>query len=266
VVGALVACCLFIAGVLSGCTHPFNNRASLNECQKPSDESFVFHSDDELPPCDTLIAELKSQRERLSRELGLSFPDKPIHIYVFRDENRWRAFQKKHYPERSKRRAFCNVYRPGEIYVQWTDRVAEDLRHEVTHACLHSVIPNIPLWLDEGLAEFFEVSHHCRGIQRIHIHTLVKQADSGDWQPNLRRLESMPGNTDLTAVDYAEAWAWTHWMLTDDSSRRETLRAYLAELREGQNAKPLSARIAVSDRDPGQELINHMLWLAVPFD
>jgi hypothetical protein len=32
-----------------------------------------------------------------------------------------------------------------------------DLRHECTHALLNAALPVVPLWLDEGLAEYFEV-------------------------------------------------------------------------------------------------------------
>ena len=37
-----------------------------------------------------------------------------------------------------------------------------DLRHECTHALLHAVLPAVPLWLDEGLAKYFEVQRASR--------------------------------------------------------------------------------------------------------
>ena len=49
------------------------------------------------------------------------------------------------------------------VYAQWGDRVAEDLRHEVTHGYLHAVVPNVPLWIDEGLAEFLRGSARSTG-------------------------------------------------------------------------------------------------------
>ena len=36
------------------------------------------------------------------------------------------------------------------VYTMWSPRVGEDLRHEVTHGYLHSVVRGLPLWLDEG--------------------------------------------------------------------------------------------------------------------
>ena len=50
------------------------------------------------------------------------------------------------------------------VYAQWGDRMAEDLRHEVTHGYLHSVVPDVPQWLDEGIAKFYEVPRGQRGL------------------------------------------------------------------------------------------------------
>ena len=44
------------------------------------------------------------------------------------------------------------------VYAYWGDRVAEDLRHEVTHGYLHTMVPHVPLWLDEGLAQLADTS------------------------------------------------------------------------------------------------------------
>ena len=57
----------------------------------------------------------------------------------------------------SRRAFFLETDTRLAVYAHWSDRVAEDLRHEVAHGYLHSVVPGLPLWLDEGLAEYFEV-------------------------------------------------------------------------------------------------------------
>ena len=43
------------------------------------------------------------------------------------------------------------------VYAYRHDGSAVDLRHECTHALLHARLPMVPLWLDEGLAKYFEV-------------------------------------------------------------------------------------------------------------
>ena len=64
----------------------------------------------------------------------------------------------RHFPGTPSRRAFF-VESPTHlsVYAQWGDRVQEDLRHEVVHGYLHAVLRDIPLCLDEGIAEYFEV-------------------------------------------------------------------------------------------------------------
>ena len=42
------------------------------------------------------------------------------------------------------------------------DHLRTDLRHELTHALLHGVLKDVPLWLDEGLAGFFELPPDAR--------------------------------------------------------------------------------------------------------
>ena len=43
------------------------------------------------------------------------------------------------------------------VYTYFNPQLEVDLRHEATHALLHLAIAELPLWLDEGLAEYFEV-------------------------------------------------------------------------------------------------------------
>ena len=42
------------------------------------------------------------------------------------------------------------------VYTYSSPRLEEDLRHEATHALLRGSFGDLPLWLDEGLAEYFE--------------------------------------------------------------------------------------------------------------
>ena len=78
-----------------------------------------------------------------------------------------RSFFRDRYPDFPKRRAFfVETDTQLAVYAQWGDRVAEDLRHEVAHGYLHAIVPSIPLWLDEGLAEYFEVPRGQNGLNR----------------------------------------------------------------------------------------------------
>ena len=46
---------------------------------------------------------------------------------------------------------------PGKVFAYKSKALPVDVRHEGTHGLLHAALPMVPLWLDEGLAEYFEV-------------------------------------------------------------------------------------------------------------
>jgi hypothetical protein len=140
--------------------------------------------------------------------------------------------------------------------------VAEDLRHEVTHAYLHAVLDALPLWLDEGLAEYFEAPRSQRGFHRSHVERLLARMRQTGWQPNLRRLEQLNPERDLNQDDYAECWAWVHFLLESRPETAEVLRSYLADLRRSDPASPLSARLDQSQPGAAEQLVEHVRGLA----
>ena len=91
--------------------------------------------------------------------LGLRVPadGPPVEVYVLRDREAFTHFLTFYYPELPPRRAFFLAQGPRRVvYTFHNDRLDEDLRHEATHALLHVAVGDLPLWLDEGLAEYFE--------------------------------------------------------------------------------------------------------------
>ncbi len=139
--------------------------------------------------------------------------------------------------------------------------MAEDLRHEVTHGYLHSMVSNLPLWLDEGLAEYSEVPRGRHGLNAEHLVKIGEEIRMNRWAPDLVRLESLDPAGDLTQAQYAESWAWVHFLLETRPERAAALCEYLAELRGKAAAEPLSAKLGRLDADPGQALIAHLRGL-----
>ena len=83
--------------------------------------------------------------------------DDPVEIYVLDDRNSFIHFLKFYYPELPPRRAFFLAQGSQRVvYTYASPRLEEDLRHEATHALLRGSFGDLPLWLDEGLAEYFE--------------------------------------------------------------------------------------------------------------
>ena len=54
-----------------------------------------------------------------------------------------------------------------------------DLRHEATHALLHGSLPMVPLWLDEGLAKYFEVLREHRIDGSPYVNTVKENVRLG---------------------------------------------------------------------------------------
>jgi hypothetical protein len=222
----------------------------------------VFHSDFELPADHRLIRELTLERDDVYGTLGLQGSDEPIDVYLFRDAERYGEFLKRNFPSVPSRRAFfLETDTRLTVYAHWSDRVAEDLRHEVAHGYLHASIPQLPLWLDEGLAEYFEVPRGQGGLNRPHVDLLSDMAEQEHWRPNLPRLEKLTDAAQMDQRDYAESWAWVYFFLKSPPGRRQILTDYLAELRARGASEPLSVQLATLHVEPEQPMAAYIASL-----
>jgi hypothetical protein len=214
-------------------------------------EQLVFHSDFDLPSDHRLVRELTSERDDVYRTLGLPPSTEPIHVFLFREAEAYKKYQSLYFPGVPARRAFfVESDTQLAVYAHWSDRVAEDLRHEVAHGYLHAAVPQLPLWLDEGLAEYFEVPRGHGGLNRPHLDLLADMMQYDGWRPNLPRLEQLHNAAQMDQRDYAEAWAWVYFLLNGDAERRKLLTSYLADLRLHGVAEPLAITLAARHLQP----------------
>ena len=207
---------------------------------------FVVYSNTPIPAESPAVACLHSLEADLSSRLGyraLAGQD-PVEIYVLSDRNAYAHFLKFYYPELPPRRAFFLAQ--GErrvVYTYLSDRLEEDLRHEAAHSLLRGCYGDLPLWLDEGLAEYFETRTDIVDIQDEHISKIPGDLKNG-WVPDLPRLESFTDIHQMSVRDYREAWAWVHLMLEDRQVGKNLLLDYLEKNRSGQHPRPLSQVLA----------------------
>jgi len=264
-VAALLACCM-VACAAVGCAHlaaaPNWNAARLPQMAPlpwaPADElpsrsqliagQLVIHTDFPLAEHHRLVRELESLRADVSQQLGLPISDEPVHLYLFEDKRRYEDFAARHFPGFPARRAFfVETDTTLSVFAVWQDRIAEDLRHETTHGYVHAVVPAIPLWLDEGVAEFFELPRSEQGVHAAHVAHLSGRLLEGTWRPDLDRMEALASAGELSQDHYAEAWCWTHWLLRTTPQRRRLLQDYLADVRRDGQTAPLSARLRYAE-------------------
>jgi hypothetical protein len=225
-------------------------------------DQLVVYSNFALPKHHRMLDDLRSLRGQVIERLNLEPSNEPIHVYLFESEERFNKFLAEHHPDFPARRAFfIESDNRLAVYAQWGDRVAEDLRHEVTHGYLHSAVHDIPLWLDEGIAEYFEVPYSDAGLNRPHARLLLTRSTRDGWRPSIERLERLQSAGDMKQEDYAEAWAWVHWMLNTDPAKRELLHNYLVTLKKYGSAEPLSLTVRQVSTNPELDLVTHLQTL-----
>jgi tetratricopeptide (TPR) repeat protein len=142
----------------------------------------------------------------------------------------------------------AGIFVPGEekLYIALRTDVQGEfpyqvVYHEYVHALLRKNFENIPVWLNEGFAEFLG-------------HSLIRDNEAAVGRPSLSHLEwlqstkLLPVETLLTvdhrsphynesnraSVFYAQAWATTHFLLLDPRARSANLlENYFKQLDRG---------------------------------
>jgi len=227
-----------------------------------SPDQLQFICDFPLSSEHRLIRELQAERDDIYTTLSLPPSDEPIFVHLFRDADTYHEQLARKFPMVPNRRAFfVETDTRLHVYAHWSDRVGEDLRHEVAHGYLHASVPTIPLWIDEGLAEYFEVPRGRGGLNRPHLQLLTDMIEHNGWHPDLVKLEAFRSAGDMQQEHYAEAWAWVYFLLHSTPERRELLTEYLAELRDKGRAAPLSARLASLNIEPQRTLAEYLVTL-----
>ncbi|MEZ6092807.1 MAG: DUF1570 domain-containing protein [Pirellulaceae bacterium] len=220
-----------------------------------------LHSDFSIPTKHRFLKELETCEKRIENWIEISDSNETIHLELFEDRDRFAKFVRGSYPEFDDRRAFfVKTDTRLTVYANWGERVLQDMRHEMTHAYLHRSYLNIPLWLDEGLAEFFETTFDENGRNEIHIVALSKAFREEQWIPNLRRLELIDRPEMFGQTEYAEAWLWVHFLLTHSEATRELVQRKLNS--EEPSEVIVSAELLSLLPDVQVQLVEHLNALA----
>ena len=224
-----MAACLLCFGL--GCAAARLRLAAPEETHRLESGQLVLQAPFPLSHSHPLVQQLRGVCQEVYATLELPPGTSPIHVRLFSSREELDTFRRVRFPGAPARRAFF-VEEKGQlqVFAAWGPRVAEDLRHEVVHGCLHSVVPKLPLWLDEGLAEYFELTTFANRDNPAHRQLLLEQMGLG-WQPDLARLEQLDSPAQMTQQDYAECWAWVHFLLHTTLERKALLQQYLRRCR-----------------------------------
>jgi hypothetical protein len=232
---------LLASGLLAAGARAQDNRAGW-----PAEKTvgvFHCHADYVLGRDELLLAQLDDLARDVTSTLGLLPSREPIHLFLFHDRETYQAYLKQHFPRVPYRRAlFIKSKGPGMVFAFKGDAFEIDVRHECTHAVLHSVVQNLPLWLDEGLAEYFEVIREQRAVQNPHLDAIRKESRTSTPRP-LEKLEALKDFGELGREEYRDSFAWVHFLLHGPRTAHEELVNYLADQQAARPTESLSARL-----------------------
>lgn len=218
---------------------------------------FVCYADFSLTGMEGLFADLAQLQSDLVRSLGIPPAQERIELYLFRDQSSYRAYLSHHLPQIPYRRAlYVKLRGPGMVFAYRSRELDIDLRHECTHALLHAVLPMVPLWLDEGLAEYFEVTATQRAFDNPHFSS-VRWAVRFGLPPKLANLENKSNLTEMGNSEYRGAWAWVHFMLHGSPEAHDELVRFLEDIQAGTPPGHLSQRLPRRSPNLSQQFSEH---------
>lgn len=204
---------------------------------------FHFYADFPLESYRVLLSRVSQLQRDLIDVLEVDMARDPIHVYLLQTKARYQHFMRDNFPNLPARRAmYIKVKGPGMVFAYLSEELAVDLLHESTHALLHAVLPMVPLWLDEGLAEYFEVSPKRAANDHPH-YRLTRWAARFGRIPDLQRLESLNSLSQMGKKEYQAAWAWTHFFIHSSPRSNEIIKSYLATIQSHTPPGQLSSQL-----------------------
>ena len=187
---------------------------------------------------DERAAEMLKEADRSVREiselLGLAPPVTPAKVLLFGSRSALRSYLDKECPQRVSAAAAC-FETAGTFVValseRWrTSETLRYLRHELSHYVTASHFYDIPPWMDEGLAQFFELGPpyprpHPACLKALSRH--LRRRKEGI----LTELISIPQGTGLSHEQYGQAWGLVFFLMTDSETGPTSVRRYLEKVR-----------------------------------
>lgn len=214
---------------------------------------FLLISDHRLDDAGGIATDLEALHRQLQADLKLPSLDATVRIYLFAKHASFSRYVRKHIPYLTgldTRRHGLFLLRNGvpHMFVLRTADLRGSLRHEFVHVVLNTSAPGLPIWLDEGLAMYYETIDDPAGREEI-TRGLAKRLACG-WQPDLARLEQLDEMRDMDTLAYAEAWAWVRLLTEGPAELRGLLPAFLDDLRRGHSRGGFSELLARRLKDP----------------
>jgi hypothetical protein len=249
----LFAAC--IAASIGGAEAASRSEAAFsNDWKRLRSDNFVAVGNADYTAMRSVLAELEGFRRALLRWSPTlrplrTAPRVPTTVVVFKDERSFSTFRPADASGR-RRESVAGYFLSGPeanylVVPMHRDRARtfQYLFHEYTHFVVHQNMDNVPLWLNEGLAEFYStfraIPRDRRGVLGEAPSSRLALVQQGRWLP-LREVLTMERNDralsdpERGAQFYAQAWVLVHYLAVGFYGKHpERLGTYLHTRQKG---------------------------------
>lgn len=197
-------------------------------------------------------AELEKFREAVSRLSGIwqrRFSP-PVTVFVFKDNETYEPFKPLYQGKPAEVSGYLQSNDHSAYITLTTDWRRQNpesiIFHEYVHFLTGGGQRSLPVWLGEGLAEYFSTFAVAGGGKQIVIGRVIpahlRRLREGGWMPMRTLLtadQSSPyyQELDKKTVFYAQAWALTHYLMTGEADRQSQFRQFLNAVAAGLSAE-----------------------------
>ena len=265
----LLCLCLFLAAAIPVVAGPWDRlfagrgSRSANSSQWYEQREmgpYLLRSEFPLQDAHELVQDLEKLQDDIERVLEIKCQPQAIQIHLFNNKRNYDQYLRIRVPEGVNRQA---LYVPGtdagRVYAYRHRDLDTDVRHETSHALLHTALPYVPIWIDEGLAEYFEVPSPLRLKGHVHRREIQNAIRYTNWKPRIERLEAKKKLMDMDGQDYRDAWGIVHFLIHGPDEAKEALARYFAEIRSGDVPIPISQQLRRRIADVDQAIIQHLM-------
>lgn len=187
-------------------------------------------------------AELEKFREAVSRLSGIwqrRFSP-PVTVFVFKDSESYEPFKPLYQGKPAEVSGYLQTNNDSAYITLTTDWRRQNPESVIFHEYVHFLTGgrqrSLPVWLSEGLAEYFSTFAVISGGKQIvigrEIPAHLRHLREGGWLPMQTLLtaeQDSPFYQELEkkTVLYAQSWALTHFLMTGDADRQSQFRQLL---------------------------------------
>jgi hypothetical protein len=238
---------------------------------------FHFHCDFQPPNPQQVFNELEQLVSDLTEMLPGIVHTESIHLIIFERRESYQRYMQHYFPVVPLRPAiFLKDRGPGMLFAHWHPAVMTDLRHEVTHALLSRGDRQLPLWLDEGLAKYFEVAQLEQFSGHPYLAKVIAASAAEKPMPaathesaagsrySIEELEKIERLDAFSDKHYVASWMWVHYLLHRHPQTRHLVLDTIRRHAAGEPSLPISRSLIQVVDDPASDLGAHFMQLSTP--